>query len=72
MNILNLIGERVLLKIKGRYGWRNDDVTEYKVLEVSPSGNWVKLMSIYGNTFWKPLAEVPYIEKLVKLVKIDK
>ena len=72
MNILNLIGERVLLKIKGRYGWQNDDVTEYKVLEVSPSGNWVKLMSIYGNKFWKPLAEVSYIEKLVKLVKIDK
>ena len=58
MNILNLIGERVLLKIKGRYGWQNDDVTEYKVLEVSPSGNWVKLMRIFLNRLWMFLLRV--------------
>lgn len=66
MNVSKLLGRRVLLKISGRsYG--KQEVTEYKVLEVSPSGNWLKIQNIYGNKFWKPLQEVAFVEELQEL-----
>lgn len=63
MNICDLLGKRVLLKLSST-GYRSTEVTEYKVLEVSPSGVWVKLMNLYGNKFWKPVQEVAFIEEL--------
>lgn len=63
-SILELVGRRALLKAeKSGYGSRSE-VTEYKVLEVSPSGSWVKLQSVYGNKFWKPVTEVSLVEVL--------
>lgn len=66
MNINELKGTRCLLKVSnGQYG--RQDVTEYRVLEISPSGNWVKLQNINGSKFWKATAEVALVEKLTEL-----
>lgn len=68
MNITELVGKRCLLSVK--IGWQ-PSVDEYKVLEVSLSGNWIKLMNIYGKKFWKPIQEVSFVEELRDL-KADK
>lgn len=66
MIILELIGKRALLKVSaGR--WGNPDVDEYKVLEVSPSGNWIKLMNSNGRKYWKAIADVALVEVLQEL-----
>lgn len=57
------IGSRVLLKIQTNT-YLKGTVEEYKILELSPSMNWVKLQNIYGNKFWKPLAEIALVETL--------
>ena len=67
MNLESLIGRRCLLKLKQSYN--NHEVTEYKVLEASPSGNWIKLMNLYGKKFWKPVAEVSFVEHLQDIEK---
>lgn len=62
MNIQELVGKRALLKTSQRgYG---SDVGEFKVIETSPSGNWVKLQNIYGNKFWKATTDVSLVEVL--------
>jgi hypothetical protein len=62
MDIRNYVGKRCLLKVTKGY---SSDVQEFKVLEVSPSGGWVKLLSNYsGQKFWKPLTEIAFIELL--------
>ena len=67
MNIVELIGSRVLLKIGGSSTYSRQEVTEYKILELSPSGNWAKIQNMYGNKYWKPLQEISFVEKLQEL-----
>lgn len=63
MNIQVLVGKRCLLKVpRGIYGV--DRIEEYRILEISPSGNWVKLMNLYGNKFWQAITDVSYVEEL--------
>ena len=67
MNITQLIGKRCLIKIGSSSIYSRLDVTEYRVLEISPSGNWVKLQNLNGNKFWKPVAECSLVEELREL-----
>jgi hypothetical protein len=60
----DLIGRRVLIKRLGRAGYANPGVEEARVEEISPSKQWVKLMTMYGNKFWKPVSDVAVIEVL--------
>lgn len=60
MNILELVGKRCLLKFGG-YG---TTVEEYRVLESSPSGNWVRLMNTNGYKYWKAISDVSFVEEL--------
>ena len=69
MKITELLNKRCLLKLNRGYG--SGSVTEYKVLEVSPSGNWAKLMNLNGNKFWQAVTEVSFVEELIDL-KADK
>lgn len=62
MKIEDLLNKRVLLKLSERYGSAN--VQEFKVVEISPSANWIKLMTIYGDKYWRPVAEVSLVEVL--------
>ena len=66
MLITECLGKRCLLKVGNRFDF-GSQVTEYRVLEISPSGGWVKLMNMYGNKFWKPLAELALVEILQDL-----
>lgn len=61
MNIQELVGKRALLKMSNGYG---GEVQEFKIIETSPSGNWVKLQNIYGNKFWKAIIDVSLVEVL--------
>ena len=61
MNITDYVGKRVLLKVEKRW---DSEVQEFKVLEVSPSKGWVKLMNLNGHKFWKPVASISFLEEL--------
>lgn len=70
MNITNLLGKRCLLQVDvGPY--RQRGITEFKILEISPSGNWAKLMNIDGYKFWRAVTEISFVEELIDL-KADK
>lgn len=69
MKISELVGKRLLLKFGTAPAFsRTAEIQEYRVLEVSPSGNWVKLMGLHGNKFWKPCVDVAIVEELKPLV----
>jgi hypothetical protein len=61
MKIEDLINQRVLVYEKA--GW-NSDIMEFKILEVSPSGNWTKVMNMHGNKFWKRTENIQIVEVL--------
>jgi hypothetical protein len=66
MNIDELVGKRALLKVASG-GYKGSEVTEYRILEISPSGLWVKLMNLNGHKFWKSLSEIAFVEELREL-----
>lgn len=61
----DLVGKRMLLKTNG--GRWSDPVEEYRILEVSPSGNWVKLLNRNGNKFWRARSDISVVEELKPL-----
>lgn len=63
----DLVGKRMLLTVGPTRGWSAKTVEEYKILEISPSGNWVKLQNIHGNKFWRARAEIAVVEELKPL-----
>ncbi len=65
MNINDYINSRVLLNLSNQTRWSSPStVSEYKVLEVSPSGNWVKLMDLNGKRFWCTVSSISFVEAL--------
>jgi hypothetical protein len=58
MDIRPLIHKRVLLTINNAPNGYRETIQEYKVLELSPSGNFVKLQNTFGSKFWRALVEV--------------
>ena len=58
------VGKRMLLKVQrtGRFGIVS--VTEFRVLEVAPSGRWVKLRDLCGVQFWVATEDVSVVEEL--------
>ena len=66
INATEYIGRRLLVKYDKR-GFGATDVIEIKILEVSPSGNWVRVMNEHGRKHWKPVIEVAVIEELKPL-----
>ncbi len=69
-NVNDILGERVLATI-GDSSYPRGVVEEYKILELSPSGNWLKVMNSNGRKFWRSIQHVQLIEILVDL-KADK
>ncbi len=62
--ITEYVGRRVIAALKNS-PWGEDDVyDEYRVLEVSPSGNFVRLLTCFGRKFWRPVTDVALIEAL--------
>lgn len=66
MNIQELVNKRCLFSVG--VGYNNQEVQEMKILEVSPSGQWVKMQSINGTKFWKPVTKVSLVEVLKDLI----
>lgn len=64
VEVVPLIGRRCLLSAVKGY---SSGVHEFRIEEVSPSGNWVKLMTLHGQKFWKPVTEVSLVEVLKDL-----
>ena len=65
MNVSEILGKRVLA-ILGSSSYSRT-VQECKILEVSPSGNWVKVMNIDGRKFWYSIQNVQRVEVLIDL-----
>jgi hypothetical protein len=64
MNIQDLLHKRILLAEKtSRYN-QEKIVKEFKILEISPSGNWVKVQNDFGKKYWVPTIEIIPIEVL--------
>jgi hypothetical protein len=64
MVIKDLLHKRILIKESGNY---SSKISEVKVLEISPSGNWTKLMNMHGMKYWVDTAKIAYIETLIDL-----
>ena len=69
MNINELLHKRVLVAAKQGYGNKAQTVEELKVLEVSPSGDWVKVQNMTGQKFWKHHSDFTPIEVLAFVEK---
>ena len=63
--IFDLVHKRILVAEKetGTYA-RAQVVKEYRVMEVSPSGNGVKLMDMDGRKYWRNAGDIKPIEIL--------
>ena len=58
-----LIGKRFLTAKKS--GYSSDlKIEEVKLLEISPSGQYVKLMDVHGKKYWTPYNLITPIEIL--------
>lgn len=70
MTIFDLVHNRILVAEKetGTYA-RAQVVKEYRVMEVSPSGGWVKLMDSDGRKYWRSVGDIKPIEVLALLEK---
>lgn len=64
MKISELLHKRILVSQKGDGYASPQRVEEIKVLEIAPSGNWVKIQNQYGNKFWKSASDIILIEIL--------
>lgn len=65
MNICDLVGKRVLLKsTNDRFNYSNEP-EEFKIIEISPSGAWVKLMNLNGKKFWRAIIAISFVEELI-------
>lgn len=65
MDIRDLIGKRCLVKTEQRFG--NSGVREVRVLEVSPSGQWVKTQNEHGQKNWQATTSLSLVEILIDL-----
>lgn len=66
----DLLHKRVLVAVKCD-GWvsSNSTITELLIMEVSPSGNFVKVRDMDGRRYWKPHAEITPVEILAYVEK---
>ena len=67
-DINSMIGKRILLQLARGYGGHGA-VQEYKVLEISPSGAWVKLMNPDGRKLWEAAKSLAVVETLADVMR---
>jgi len=71
-NIMELVGKRCLLRLgAGNDTWRSDGFGEYRVIEVSPSKKWIKLMDRNASKFWRDSKEVHLVETLIDTKEVE-
>lgn len=69
MNLSELLHKRILIAEKTNNFNGKTTVEEIKILEVSPSGNWVKVQNMNGNKYWKHYSDIVPIEVLESVNK---
>jgi len=69
MHISELLHKRILVAEKEHGYGTSKIVKEIKILEVSPSGNWVKVMNDHGNKYWVHYSAITPIEVLAAINK---
>lgn len=65
MTTQDILHKRVLVTVKESYS--NSKIEEYKILEISPSGKWVKCQNMHGSKFWKMYSDIQIVEILANL-----
>lgn len=68
MTLRELLHKRILIAVKTGYSG-SSTVAEYKIVEVSPSGNFVKVQDMDGRKYWKHSADIVPIEVLQYVYK---
>ena len=58
-----LVGQRILTA-KPQHYRSTPEVAELSILEVSPSGEWLKTMDMNGRKYWNQTTAVTVIEPL--------
>lgn len=71
MTILDLLHKRILVTEKSNGYNSKTTVEEIKILEISPSGNWVKIQNMNGQKYWKNYSDINPIEVL-NSIDLDK
>jgi len=66
MNVSDLVGVIVLGYYKAS-NFGSKSVEEFKIIETSPSRNWVKVMDQHGRKFWRMVADISIVEILIDL-----
>lgn len=63
MDLRDLVGRRVLAttSIHRTVG----SIQEYRILEVSPSGNYTRIMDAFGHKIWRLSTDLIVVETLV-------
>ena len=67
MNIFDLLHKRILIVEKSGGFTQNQKIEEIKILEISPSGKWVKIQNMNGNKFWKMSSDIVPLEILFQI-----
>lgn len=69
MKLKELIGKRALLQLDVRNSYNSKLVQEFRIIEISPSQNYIKLMNLDGFKMWKETGNVTLVETLADLEK---
>mgnify|MGYP003475018448 CR=1 FL=1 len=67
MNIFDLLHKRILIVEKSSGYNQQQKIEEIKILEISPSGKWVKIQNMNGNKFWKMSSDIVPLEILFQI-----
>jgi hypothetical protein len=69
MNLTHLLYRRVLMAAK-RNGFDSTcTVEEFTILEISPSGKFIKIRNMDGRKYWKVISDIQIIETLETIEK---
>lgn len=64
MDLTTVLHKRVLVAEKDRGFSNKQTVEEIKILEIAPSGNWIKIQNMNGNKYWRHVSDINVIEVL--------
>lgn len=69
MTAFDLLHKRVLIATTKRGYASGNNAEEIKILEVSPSGNWIKIQDGDGRKYWRHYSDIVIVERLESLNK---
>ena len=70
MKATDFLHKRILVSVKERGTYtHNNSVEEIKILEVSPSENWIKVQDKDGRKYWKLWGDLVIAEVLNNIPK---